>query len=75
MGKETDPFYGTDAWKRARGRALERDHYFCVKCRKAGRKITLENGLRLQLGVSGDTLMGCGGWSCPEFFDAFEAAL
>ena len=36
---------------------------------------TLDNGLRLQLGVSGDTLCGCGGWSCPEFFEAFEAAL
>ena len=47
MGKETDPFYGTDAWKRARGRALERDRYSCVECRKAGRRITLENGLRV----------------------------
>ena len=28
-----------------------------------------------QLGVSGDTLCGCGGWSCPEFFEAFEEAL
>ncbi|MBR4039802.1 MAG: hypothetical protein IKJ11_06875 [Clostridia bacterium] len=37
--------------------------------------VTLENGLRLQLGVSGDTLCGCGGWSCPEFFEAFEASL
>lgn len=37
--------------------------------------VTLENGLRLQLGVSGDMLCGCGGWSCPEFFEAFEAAL
>ena len=37
--------------------------------------VTLDNGLRLQLGVSGDTLCGCGGWSCPEFFEAFEAAL
>lgn len=36
--------------------------------------VTLENGLRLQLGVSGDTLCGCGGWSCPEFFEAFETA-
>ena len=32
-------------------------------------------GGKLQLGVSGDTLCGCGGWSCPEFFEAFEAAL
>jgi len=37
--------------------------------------VTLENGLKLQLGVSGDTLCGCGGWSCPEFFEAFESAL
>ena len=37
--------------------------------------VTLDDGLRLQLGVSGDTLCGCGGWSCPEFFEAFEAAL
>ena len=32
-------------------------------------------GHPLQLGVSGDMLCGCGGWSCPEFFEAFEAAL
>ena len=37
--------------------------------------VTLDSGLRLQLGVSGDTLCGCGGWSCPEFFEAVEAAL
>lgn len=37
--------------------------------------VTLDSGLKLQLGVSGDTLMGCGGWSCPEFFDAFENAV
>ena len=37
--------------------------------------VTLDSGLRLQLGVSGDTLCCCGGWSCPEFFEAFEAAL
>ena len=37
--------------------------------------VTLVDGLRMQLGVSGDTLCGCGGWSCPEFFEAFEAAL
>lgn len=43
--------------------------------RKQFLTITLTNGLRLQLGVSGDTLCACGGWSCPEFFEAFEAAL
>ena len=37
--------------------------------------VTLESGIKLQLGVSGDTVCGCGGWSCPEFFEAFEAAL
>ncbi|MBQ2947821.1 MAG: hypothetical protein IJD94_02450 [Clostridia bacterium] len=37
--------------------------------------VTLESGLRLQLGVSGDMVSGCGGWSCPEFFEAFESAL
>jgi len=37
--------------------------------------VTLEGGIKLQLGVSGDTVCGCGGWSCPEFFEAFEAAL
>lgn len=36
---------------------------------------TLSNGLKLQLGVSGDTVSGCGNWSCPEFFEAFNAAL
>ena len=28
-----------------------------------------------QLGVSGDTVSACGGWSCPEFFEAFESGL
>ena len=36
---------------------------------------TLTNGLKLQLGVSGDTVSACGGWSCPEFFEAFESSL
>ena len=43
--------------------------------RKQSLTVTLESGLKLQLGVSGDTVCGCGGWSCPEFFEAFEAAL
>lgn len=43
--------------------------------RKQSLTVTLESGVKLQLGVSGDTLCGCGGWSCPEFFEAFEAAL
>ena len=46
-----------------------------MSARKQSLTVTLESGLKLQLGVSGDTLCGCGGWSCPEFFDAFKAAL
>ncbi|MBR5288880.1 MAG: hypothetical protein IKU34_09895 [Clostridia bacterium] len=37
--------------------------------------VTLDNGLKLHLGVSGDTVIGCGAWSCPEFFEAFEKAM
>ena len=46
-----------------------------MSSRKQTLTVTLNNGLKLQLGVSGDTLCGCGGWSCPEFFEAFETAL
>lgn len=35
----------------------------------------LQNGLCLQLLVSEDALSGCGTWSCPEFFEAFELAV
>ncbi len=37
--------------------------------------VTLDSGLKLQLGVSGDVVSACGSWSCPEFFEAFEAAM
>ncbi len=37
--------------------------------------IALDNGMTLQMNVSGEVLYGCGGWSCPEFFDAFQAAI
>ena len=43
--------------------------------RKQTLTVTLTNGLKLQLGVSGDTVSACGKWSCPEFFDAFESGL
>ena len=46
-----------------------------MNARKQSLTVTLQSGIKLQLGVSGDTLCGCGGWSCPEFFEAFEAAL
>lgn len=30
--KRNDPFYTTDAWRKLRRDALERDHYYCQKC-------------------------------------------
>lgn len=38
-------------------------------------RIGLCNGLTLQLLTDADTVSACGTWSCPEFFDAFRAAL
>jgi len=37
--------------------------------------IELDNGLTLQLAVKNDKLGACGTWSCPEFFEEFEAAV
>lgn len=37
--------------------------------------IGLENGLVLQMCVRDESLMACGTWSCPEFFEAFEDAV
>ena len=34
--------------------------------------VELDNGLVLQMNVKGDRLAGCGVWSCPEFFEAFD---
>ncbi len=36
--------------------------------------IELDNGLTVQLAVKNDRFSACGTWSCPEFFEAFEAA-
>jgi hypothetical protein len=36
--------------------------------------IQLSNGLFVQMFVKNDTLSACGSWSCPEFFEAFQAA-
>jgi len=33
------------------------------------------NGLVLQMAVSGTSLGACGTWSCPPFFEAFQAAV
>lgn len=33
--KQTDPFYKSAAWAKARKLALERDHYICVDCMTA----------------------------------------
>ena len=35
--------------------------------------IELNNGLVLQMSVKGERLAACGVWSCPEFFEEFEA--
>ena len=40
-----------------------------------GGPITLKNGVTVQLAVKNDKLAACGTWSCPEFFEEFEAAL
>ncbi len=37
--------------------------------------ITLDSGLTVQLSVKNDKLSACGTWSCPEFFEAFSAAV
>ena len=42
--KETNPFYGTDAWKRCRAAALRRDHGLCQRCLKEGRREIFADG-------------------------------
>lgn len=37
--------------------------------------IHLNNGLTVQMAVKNDKLSACGTWSCPEFIEAFEAAV
>lgn len=37
--------------------------------------IYLSNGLTMQLAVKDEKLIGCGTWACPDFFEAFEAAV
>lgn len=37
--------------------------------------IQLENGIVLQLCVRDESVMACGTWVCPEFFEAFAAAV
>lgn len=47
MGKQTDPFYSTGAWRQARALALIRDGGDCVYCRRAGRYALDKNGRRV----------------------------
>jgi hypothetical protein len=37
--------------------------------------IRLASGLVLQMSVKNDSVMACGTWDCPAFFDAFRAAV
>ena len=36
---------------------------------------TLDNGFTVQLAVKDDRFSACGSWDCPEFFEAFSAAV
>ena len=45
--KQTDPFYSTGAWRRARQEALDRDCGLCVWCRDAGRYARDRRGRRV----------------------------
>lgn len=37
--------------------------------------IQLDNGLTVQMVVKNGVLSACGGWTCPEFFEAFDTAV
>ena len=37
-------------------------------------RLIADNGLVYQFTVKNDKIASCGTWSCPEFFEAFEAA-
>ncbi len=37
--------------------------------------LVTDSGLSMQMFVSGDRLMACGSWDCPEFFEAFNKML
>ncbi len=37
--------------------------------------IQLSNGITLQMAVSGEKVIACGTWACPEFFEAFSNAI
>ncbi len=49
--------------------------YQNAKCAETGQTllIYMDSGLVLQLCVSGETVSGCGTWSCPDFLEAFPA--
>ena len=38
-------------------------------------QFTLDNGFTVQLAVKDDRFSACGTWDCPEFFEAFAAAV
>ena len=45
--KETNPFYGSSAWKACRQQALDRDMGCCVRCRELGRTARDRMGRRV----------------------------
>lgn len=50
------------------------DFYSTAASGTGSLQIGLTNGLVLQLLVGDDVISACGSWSCPGFFEAFEAA-
>ncbi len=51
--------------------------YVSGSCARSGQvlHIVYQNGITLQLYVSGNTCSSCGTWSCPAFFDQFQQSL
>ena len=41
--KRTDPFYGTQAWKRMRSEALKRDGFRCVRCERKNDRLIVHH--------------------------------
>ena len=55
---------------------LKSASYQNANCSETGKTLVIRcgNGISMQLCVNGDSVSGCGTWSCPDFFEAFPAA-
>ncbi len=73
VGTVTDPEKAQELFRILLGKArLERAS---ASETKQTLLIAFQNGLALQMNVRDESLMACGTWVCPEFFEAFEAAV